>query len=280
MKSLSSRSETDVSSGPPKLSLRLVLLLAGLLVLLHGGTYTPAPEPTAPLPDVQVVVTKPDWQLEVARESMAHAFSSLTSLEVAKAERIVRLVDKEASQYGINPFRILAFIVAESWGDSKARSHVGARGLMQIMPATGRVIARERKEAWGGIKSLYDIETNIAYGVWYYDHLLQVFEGDEVAAIAAYNWGPQHIRWRMKKGRRLPQVYPGKVLRAQKRLEREFSNEISTRYWRSFIENNPGPSGRGKLPGLHEDSRTASNIPEPFRQSLCLRCRGQVRPFP
>ena len=116
---------------------------------------------------------------------------------------------------------------------------------MQVMPATGRVIARERNEVWGGTESLYDVDTNITYGVWYYHYLLQVFEGNEMAAIAAYNWGPDHIAGRIKKGRRLPRVYPSKVLRAQTKLEREFDNEISTRYWPSFIEHNPDPRTKG-----------------------------------
>lgn len=280
MSLLDSKSKTDVCSEQLSLKLRQVLLLAGILLLLHGGSHTPAADPKASdTAQTTDTVSNPDWQIEVALESMIHAFASLTSLDVEEADKIVRLAEAEARQYGIDPFRILAFIVAESWGNPRARSWAGARGLMQIMPATGRVIAREREEEWGGIKSLYNMEINISYGVWYYHHLLKVFQDNEMAAIAAYNWGPQHIKWRMKKGRQLPEVYPGKVLRAQERLEKEFDNEISTRYWQSFIENNPNPrTGRGH--SRRRVGKPTPNVSYPPREGLLMCCRGEVRPLP
>ena len=194
MRSLNSKSEAETSPAQRRLRFPQIILLGGILLLLDGGSFMPAADPEVPPPvaDVQPAEVEHDldWQTDLARESMAHAFSSLTSVSIDEATRIVLLAEQETAKYDtdIDPFRILAFIVAESWGNPRARSHVGARGLMQIMPATGRVIARERNEDWGGIKSLYDVETNIAYGVWYYDHLLDVFDGDETAAIAAYNW--------------------------------------------------------------------------------------------
>ncbi len=236
-----------VYSAQPSLYLCRMILSAVILLLLHGPGLGPTLEALPPAVEAQPDDAHSDWQTEVAQESLAHAFATLTGVGIDEATEITSLAEQEASQYFIDPFRVLAFIVAESWGDPRARSRVGARGLMQIMPATGRGIAREREETWGGIKSLYDVETNITYGVWYYHHLLETFEGDEMAAIAAYNWGPEHIRWRMRKGRQLPKVYPGKVLRAQVKLEREFANEITTRYWRSFIKHNPDPRARRGL---------------------------------
>ena len=233
MKPLDSKSETRASSAWRSSKLRQALLVAGLLLLLTPEPWAPPPEPS--------VQAYPVWQIEVAQESMARAFASLTGTSLVRARKIVSIVDREAAQYGMDPFRVLAFIMAESWGDPRAKSHVGARGLMQIMPATGRVIARGRQEDWGGINSLYEVETNITYGAWYYHHLLVVFEGNDAAAIAAYNWGPVNVRQRIRYGRRLPQVYPGKVLQAQAKLEKEFAREASARYWQGFIAHNPDP---------------------------------------
>jgi soluble lytic murein transglycosylase-like protein len=160
-----------------------------------------------------------------------------------EAGKVARIVEREAGKYDdVDPFRVLAFIVAESQGNPGAVSQAGARGLMQIMPGTGQYIASAREEKWRGSKSLHETETNISYGVWYYQHLLKVFDGDEQAAIAAYNWGPEHITWRLKEGRRLPTVYPGKVIEAQRELEREFSHESTYLFWQRLGRDKRGES--------------------------------------
>lgn len=211
------------------------IALAGffLLYLSHGQPISFPLKPPPPALEVE----EPDWRIEVARESMARAFVGLTSIELGEARQIVQTAELEAAKHDLDLFRVLAFVVAESWGNPQARSWAGARGLMQIMPATGRVIAAAREEKWRGIKSLYEIDTNISYGAWYYHHLLGIFEGDEQAAIAAYNWGPRHILWRIEKGRPLPKVYPGKVLKAQRNLEREFNSEATRRFRQGLREN-------------------------------------------
>ncbi len=211
------------------------IALAGffLLYLNHGQLISSPLELPPPAPEVE----EPDWRIEIARESMAHAFVRLTKIELDEARQIVQTAELEAAKYDLDLFRVLAFVVAESWGNPRARSWAGARGLMQIMPATGRRIAAAREEKWRGTKSLYEIDTNISYGVWYYHHLLGIFEGDEQAAIAAYNWGPRHILWRIEKDRPLPEIYPGKVLKAQKKLEREFNREATGRFRQGLREN-------------------------------------------
>jgi soluble lytic murein transglycosylase len=74
-----------------------------------------------------------------------------------------------------------------------ARSPVGARGLMQLMPATGAAVARK-----AGLKlqtrELYDIERNIDLGSVYYRQLLERFDGKRPLALAAYNAGPSRVQ--------------------------------------------------------------------------------------
>ena len=224
----------------------LRLALVGLLLLcLHRDQATPALITLGPpAPEV----AQSDWRVVAARKSLGRALAKLTGIDLERADYIVQVAETEAAKYDLDLFRILAFIVAESWGNPQAKSWVGARGLMQIMPSTGRGIAKARDEEWRGVKSLYEIDTNISYGVWYYQHLLKIFEGNELAAIAAYNWGPRHILWRLEHGRRLPKVYPAKVLKAQKNLEREFSPEATKRFREGLRKYNPNDEGISSFP--------------------------------
>ena len=90
---------------------------------------------------------------------------------------------------------IYGLIRRESAFDKYAQSPVGARGLMQIMPATGKEIARDLKEKWKTKAVLFEPEINLNYGAFYYKKLLQRFNHFALAA-AAYNAGPHRVkRW-------------------------------------------------------------------------------------
>ena len=101
-----------------------------------------------------------------------------------------------AGDLEVDPYELLSVARRESGLYPRARSKVGARGLMQLMPATARSVANERNEVYGGASSLYDPETNITLGATYYVDLLSRFEGNRVKALAAYNAGPSRVvRW-------------------------------------------------------------------------------------
>jgi soluble lytic murein transglycosylase-like protein len=93
------------------------------------------------------------------------------------------LIETVALKHGIDPALVHAVVQAESNYRPGAKSHVGARGLMQVMPATGRDL---------GVKSasLFDPQQNLEAGVKYLKFLLERFDGDLPTAIAAYNAGP------------------------------------------------------------------------------------------
>jgi soluble lytic murein transglycosylase-like protein len=94
------------------------------------------------------------------------------------------LIESVALKHGIDPALVHAVVEAESNYRPGARSHVGARGLMQVMPATGRDL---------GVRSaslLFDPQHNLEAGVKYLKVLLHRFNGDLPTAIAAYNAGP------------------------------------------------------------------------------------------
>nr|WP_149027389.1 transglycosylase SLT domain-containing protein [Shewanella psychrophila] len=80
-----------------------------------------------------------------------------------------------------------------------ATSGVGARGLMQLMPATAKETAKRSGEKYKGRRSLYVNEVNIRLGSTYYASLLKQFNNNRVLATAAYNAGPHRVKRWLKK---------------------------------------------------------------------------------
>lgn len=96
----------------------------------------------------------------------------------------------------LNSAIIYSLIRRESAFNQQAVSPVGARGLMQIMPATGRQIASKMKEKRYSTADLFNPAKNIKYGSFYYKQLLDQFNGHYALAAAAYNAGPHRVkRW-------------------------------------------------------------------------------------
>ncbi|GHD11555.1 lytic transglycosylase [Halioglobus japonicus] len=104
----------------------------------------------------------------------------------------------------VSPTELMAIARRESAFFPEARSPVGARGLMQVMPATGKQVAaslgRPHTRA-----DLYEVEHNVLLGSAYYRQLLDRFDGNRIFALAAYNAGPHRVdRWRRTSGETLP----------------------------------------------------------------------------
>lgn len=104
------------------------------------------------------------------------------------ATEVVGISKKE----DVDPLYVAAVISVESRFSVTARSHVGAMGLMQLMPAT----AQEVSAKITGEKSkpkLADSKTNIVLGITYLKELEARYRGDRRLALAAYNWGPGNV---------------------------------------------------------------------------------------
>jgi soluble lytic murein transglycosylase len=99
-----------------------------------------------------------------------------------------------AARYGVPPHLAYAMIREESRFDLEAVSRVGALGLMQIMPSTGRAIASELELPGWVEDDLLNPEINVAFGVWYAHSLLEAAGGDPLWMLAAYNAGPGNAR--------------------------------------------------------------------------------------
>ncbi|NWF57217.1 MAG: transglycosylase SLT domain-containing protein [Syntrophaceae bacterium] len=104
------------------------------------------------------------------------------------------LINRYAQAYNLDPALLAALILEESRFQVQALSPAGARGLMQVMPQTGRQIAKELKVRPFSEDQLYDPAVNIRLGSWYFARMLEEFEGKVHLALAAYNAGPGAIR--------------------------------------------------------------------------------------
>lgn len=110
------------------------------------------------------------------------------TLEMLFPKWHIDLAKKKAKD--IDPLLVLSLIRQESAFNVHAHSSAGARGLMQVMPATARSIAKVRKER------LWDPSTNVEVGTKYLRHRLERYNGDVELTLAAYNAGFSRVdRW-------------------------------------------------------------------------------------
>jgi soluble lytic murein transglycosylase-like protein len=91
------------------------------------------------------------------------------------------IINEVSDSHGVSPHLVRAVIHAESAFDPRAISPKGARGLMQIMPATAQEL---------GLANSFDPSQNISAGVKYLAFLLGRYDGNLSLALAAYNAGP------------------------------------------------------------------------------------------
>ncbi len=109
-------------------------------------------------------------------------------------------IKQEAKRYGIDPYIAAGLIRQESVFNPNAISRVGARGLMQVMPATGQVVSRQQGIGRITAADLYNPSINIKLGMHYLAQMMGQFGRIEYAA-AAYNAGPGRARqWIAQRG--------------------------------------------------------------------------------
>jgi soluble lytic murein transglycosylase len=99
------------------------------------------------------------------------------------------IIRQQAQEKGVDAALIAAVIDTES-KFTNAESSAGARGLMQITPEAAEFIEKQSGGTTFNLDDLSDPEINIRYGTFLLKELLERYEGDTVAALAAYNAGP------------------------------------------------------------------------------------------
>ncbi|MDU0460843.1 MAG: lytic transglycosylase domain-containing protein [Geobacteraceae bacterium] len=143
--------------------------------------------------------------------SAASQIDNLATEEARRSEKTVSsrnndwldpIINKASRRYGVDTSLIKAVIKAESNFNPQAVSHAGARGLMQLMPATARSL---------GVNDSFDPEQNVMAGTRFLGDLLQRYNGDLDSALAAYNWGPGNVDKRPDRLPRETRDYLAKV---------------------------------------------------------------------
>jgi soluble lytic murein transglycosylase-like protein len=138
--------------------------------------------PTAPL---EVPIVAADAPRDVFHTEMARINTAIRHDFFANAVPFGDIIHQKAKKYDVDPALVAAVVETESKFHRTARSPVGAQGLMQLMPRTGR---------WLGAKNLYDPEQNVDAGVKYIKYLQARFDGNLKNTIAAYNAGEGNVQ--------------------------------------------------------------------------------------
>lgn len=109
--------------------------------------------------------------------------------------------ESSSSAANISPTWAYGIARSESLFMRDVRSSAGAIGLMQLMPATGRKVAKSISLPYSGVATLTDPEANIRLGTSYLGEMAERFGGNPVLATAAYNAGPHRVdRWLPESG--------------------------------------------------------------------------------
>ncbi|WP_122036760.1 murein transglycosylase [Aliivibrio sp. EL58] len=103
-----------------------------------------------------------------------------------------------SKELGLDKITLMSLSRQESGLYAEAQSPVGARGLMQIMPATAKYTAKKIDyDRYEGVSSLNDVDVNIHIGSNYLKGLMDDYDGNRIFALAGYNAGPHRVkRWR------------------------------------------------------------------------------------
>lgn len=127
-----------------------------------------------------------------------------------RAREISRLVHKYASLHGQDPDLVLAMIAVESDFNPEAVSHMGATGLMQVMPQWKKVLGIQ--------ESLTDPETSIKYGLQILGFYKSMYKDIETA-LTAYNRGPGPVDSALMRGRDPTNKYVPRVMKTYEILK-------------------------------------------------------------
>ena len=148
--------------------------------------------------------------IETAHEGLTAATAPLGAL-LRKSAQYSKVIESAARASRLEPALVQAVMVAESGGDPNALSKRGARGLMQLMPATARLY---------GVRDVFDPEQNVRAASQYLRDLTDRYQNDLELVLAAYNAGPTAVDL---SGGKIPPLretldYVPRVLRIYSRL--------------------------------------------------------------
>jgi len=168
--------------------------------------------------------------------------ATFSLLKIPTLEKIIypypnqAIIEKYATQYGVDPLFVVSVIREESKFLPQSESHKGAKGLMQLMPSTAQAIAESLGDKSYSEQDLLNPEKNIQYGTWYLASLQKVFSNNTTLVTAAYNGGRGHVQEWIKNGQIDPnnirvqdipfketRDYVGRVLKSYQKYNKLYS---------------------------------------------------------
>ena len=154
-----------------------------------------------------------DVSLDTAEERIALTILERhpSGLPRAAVRETAQAVVAEAKANDLDPMLVLALMRVESTNWNWSRSDKNARGLMQILPTTGKQLARGSHVVWVGPDSLYDPRVNVRLGCRYLAEMRERFDGSIEKALTAYNEGPNRLDRQLARNYE-PDSYATKIL--------------------------------------------------------------------
>ena len=186
------------TAGSP-LALVLVLFAPALVAFHHLASHREAAQTVEIVPMIEVAeAVEPDELVKI----FTVVKSRRPDISDAEAWRVSEVILEESAKRHLDPMMVLAVIHVESGFQYTAVSPMGARGIMQIMPETGKFLTETLSDEYGlhpasyRPESLDDPLLNIRLGVYYLHDLAKQFRSLNLALLA-YNAGPAEIQNRL-----------------------------------------------------------------------------------
>lgn len=149
--------------------------------------------------------------MDIGRRAIAAGATDARAWRLVYPVGEADLVATEAAARGVDPALVAALIRQESKFEARAESPVGARGMMQIMPAVGKELARYEKIRPYDVAMLWDPSVNVKLGVAHLKSFTRHYGSAELA-LAAYNAGPGRVaRWSSRTGGKDPELFVERI---------------------------------------------------------------------
>ena len=171
------------------LATRIILVSILLIVLplpLQAEFYVyKESDGTSWITDRKMPQEKYTLMATIGRPTAVVSCRNMTPAKLDKrASTYMNVIEAYSIAFEVDPNLVKAIIAIESCFDRKAVSAVGAKGLMQLMPATAKEL---------GVKDSFNANANIRGGINYFSQMLSRFNNNIELALAAYNAGPHAV---------------------------------------------------------------------------------------
>ena len=140
--------------------------------------------------ELSVEIGRYDFAIQIAKQaSYEKRFYNEINYPIIQTPKILNKKSMPKTEL------VIAVIRQESEFDQKANSYVGAKGMMQLMTYTAKLVAKQAKLPYSKKRLTSDPYYNIKLGSHYLSGLLEEYEGSYPFALAAYNAGPKRVKY-------------------------------------------------------------------------------------